>query len=216
MFVTNIKYNGAIVRHDAVLHPCKAMLTCHPETYSPAVEEIEARVGWTQDNALAFTYALKGDLMRLRIPLPQPSIRADRLWQHTCFEAFVSVKGKKEYYEFNFAPSGAWAAYSFQRYRVGTPFEADRLAPRIAVRNTANRLDLDAIVRLDHLPAIPPRARLQLALCAVIEDESDMLSYWALKHPPGKPDFHHPDAFALDFEPSDVDTFNDPSYTDKR
>ena len=197
-----------------------ATLTCHPETYTRAVQEIEARAGWTQDNALILNYVLKADLtrlrMRLRIPLPHPSIRADRLWQHTCFEAFVSVKGKTEYYEFNFAPSGEWAAYNFKRYRVGTPLEADKLAPRIVVRNTADRLDLDAIVRLDHLPAIPPHACLQLALCAVIEDENGMLSYWALKHPPGKPDFHHPDAFALDFEPSNMDTFNDPSYTGKR
>ena len=215
MFVTNIKYNGAIVRHDAVLHPCKAMLTCHPETYTPAVEEIEARVAWTKENALAFTYALKGDLMRLRIPLPQ-ALRADSLWQHTCFEAFVAPKGKPEYYEFNFAPSGEWAAYSFQHYRDGTPLEDDKLAPRIAVRNTANRLDLNAIVPLDHLLAILPHACLQLALCAVIEDENGTLSYWAPKHPPGKPDFHHRDAFALDFKPSDVDAFNDPPYTDKR
>ena len=196
--------------------PCRAMLTCHPETYTRAVEGIDARVGWTRDNALAFTYALKGDLMRLRIPLPGTTRRADRLWQHTCFEAFVSVKGKTEYYEFNFAPSGEWAVYSFQRYRVGTPFEADKLAPRIAMRNTANRLDLDAIVPLDHLPAIPPHACLQLALCAVIEDEDGMLSYWALKHPPGKPDFHHPDAFALDLEPCGVNVINDPAYMGKR
>jgi hypothetical protein len=196
--------------------PCRAILTCHPETYNSAVEEIEAGVGWTQDNAFAFAYALKGDLTRLRIPLPRPSLRADRLWKRTCFEAFVSVKGKTEYYEFNFAPSGEWAAYRFQRYREGMLLADDIPAPRIAVRNTANRLDLDAIVPLDHLPAIPPHACLQLALCAVIEDENGMLSYWALKHPPGKPDFHHPDALALDFEPSDVDAFTDPPYTDKR
>jgi hypothetical protein len=193
-----------------------AVLTCHPETYTRAVQEIEVRVGWTQGNALAFTYAIKGDVMRLRIPLPRQPRRADRLWQHTCFEAFVSVKGKPEYYEFNFAPSGEWAAYKFQRYRDGTPLENKGLAPMIAVRRAGDGLDLDATVRLDGLPATPPGASLRLALSAVIEDESDMLSYWALKHPPGKPDFHHPDAFALDFEPSDVDTFNDPPYTDKR
>jgi hypothetical protein len=34
----------------------------------------------------------------------------------------------------------------------------------------------------------------------VIEEKSGLLSYWALKHPPGKPDFHHPDAFALEVE----------------
>ncbi len=196
--------------------PCRAILTCHPETYTRAVEEIEARVGWTRDNALAFTYALKGDLMRLRIPLPQPALRADRLWQHTCFESFVTLKGKPEYYEFNFAPSGQWAAYSFQRYRDGTPLEDNLLAPKITVRNLADGFDLDAIIRLDSLPITQPGACLQLALCAVIEDENGTLSYWALKHPPGKPDFHHPDAFALDLEPCGVNVINDPAYMGKR
>jgi hypothetical protein len=212
MFVTNIEYNDAIVQCD----PCRAALTCHPETRSPAVEEIEARVNWTRDNALAFTYVLKGDLMRLRIPLPRPSRRTDRLWQHTCFEAFVALKSNPKYYEFNFAPSGQWAAYSFQRYRVGTPLEDDIPTPKITSRKLANGLDLEAIVHLGSLPVIQPEACLQLALCAVIEDENGTLSYWALKHPPGKPDFHHPDGFTLDFEPSDVDTSNHPLYTDKR
>lgn len=154
--------------------------------------------------------------MRLRIPLPRPPRRADRLWQHTCFEAFVSVTGRPEYYEFNFAPSGKWAAFGFQRYRDGTPLEDNTLAPRITARNAADRLDLNAVVRLDRLPAIPRRAWLRLALSAVIEDDKGMLSYWALKHPPGKPDFHHPSAFALEIEPADVDALNDPGYTGKR
>jgi hypothetical protein len=196
--------------------PKKAVLTCHPETYSQPVQEIEARAGWTQDNALIFTYALKADLTRLRIPPPRPPRKANHLWQHTCFEAFISVKGKSDYYELNFAPSGEWAAYSFQRYRVGTPFDDNELAPRMTVRNVADRLVLGTIVRLDHLPAIPPHTCLQLALCAVIEDENGTLSYWALKHPPGKPDFHHPDAFALGLKPSDVNDFNDPAYIRKR
>ena len=38
---------------------------------------------------------------------------------------------------------------------------------------------------------------LQLGLAAVIESADGALSYWALRHPPGEPDFHHRDAFAL-------------------
>ena len=34
----------------------------------------------------------------------------------------------------------------------------------------------------------------------VIEEVSGRKSYWALKHAPGRPDFHHPDAFALEVE----------------
>jgi hypothetical protein len=211
MFVTNIEYNIEIVRRD----PTRTVLTCHPETRSPAVEEIEARVSWTRDNALAFAYVLKGDLMRLRIPLPQPSRRTDRLWQHTCFEAFVALKSNPEYYEFNFAPSSQWAAYGFQRYRVGTALEDDIPTPRITSRKLANGLDLEAIVHLGRLPVIQPGVCLQLALCAVIEDENGTLSYWALKHSPGKPDFHHRDTFALDLVPSGVNAINDPLYTGK-
>ena len=59
---------------------------------------------------------------------------------------------------FNFAPSGEWAAYSFQRYRVGAPFDDNELAPRITVGKVPDRLELDTIVRLDHLRAIPPHA----------------------------------------------------------
>ena len=188
-----------------------AMLTCHPETHSQAVQEFQVSAGWTQDNTLIFTYALKADLTRLRIPPPRPPRKADRLWQHTCFEAFVSVKGKPEYYEFNFAPSGEWAAYSFQRYRDGSPLEGDVLAPRISVNNTSDRFDLHAIVRLDRLPTISPHVCLLLALTAVIEDQSGKLSYWAIRHPPGKPDFHHPDSFALKLDSPTQQTPNKPA-----
>jgi hypothetical protein len=175
-------------------------LTCHADSYSGAIEGIQVYVGWAQSDALALTYALTGDLMRLRLPPPQTPRRADRLWEHTCFEAFVSVKGSPEYYEFNFASSGEWAVYGFQRYREGMPLEDDRLAPKITVHHVTRGLDLEAIVQLDRLAAIPPRARLRLGLAAVIEEKNGRLSYWGLKHPPGRPDFHHPDAFALELD----------------
>src|SRR5262249_26136974 len=147
-----------------------AMLTCHPDTPSQAVQEIQVRAGWTQDNTLIFTYALKAELTRLGTRPRSPPGKADRLWQHTCFEAFVSVKGNPEYYEFNFAPSGEWAAYSFQRYRDGSPLEGDMLAPRISVSNAADRLELYAIIGLDRLPTIPPHACLFFSLSALIRD----------------------------------------------
>jgi hypothetical protein len=33
-----------------------------------------------------------------------------------------------------------------------------------------------------------------------VEDVDGILSYWALRHPAGKPDFHHTDAFALQLD----------------
>jgi hypothetical protein len=48
------------------------------------------------------------------------------------------------------------------------------------------------------MPELRGARRLRIALAAVIEDENGRLSYWGLRHPPGKPDFHHPDGFALE------------------
>jgi len=38
-------------------------------------------------------------------------------------------------------------------------------------------------------------------LTAVVECVDGALSYWALRHAAGKPDFHHPDTFALEIAP---------------
>jgi len=43
-----------------------------------------------------------------------------------------------------------------------------------------------------------------VALCVVIEERNGALSgafsYWALRHPLQRPDFHHPDGFALELD----------------
>ena len=174
-------------------------LTCHPETPTEAVRGIAARVSRTPGK-LSVSYVLDGDLKRLRVPAPQAPRMADRLWEHTCCEIFIACKGKPAYYEFNLSPSGEWGAYAFDGYRSRRAREpnAEGLAPELAVRGTASLLELDAVIRLDRLSAVDSSAPLSLALCAVIEDNDGDLSYWALRHPPGKPDFHHPEAFALE------------------
>ncbi|MGE0679482.1 MAG: DOMON-like domain-containing protein [Candidatus Binatia bacterium] len=191
-------------------HPTlyKAELRRHPTTPIHSVRGIEVQVGWGNSEALSLTFVLTGDLTRVRIPAPQPSHRADNLWRHTCFEAFLRYKGEPAYYEFNFAPSGAWAAYAFRRYRDGASLVQD-FDPRLVVRETEERLELDAFIRLDCLPLAHQRTRVQLAFSAVVEDEQGVLSYWALTHPSGKPDFHHPDAFALELERPDADRGSD-------
>jgi hypothetical protein len=157
-------------------------------------------VARTADGILAVHYSLEGDLTRLRVPHPRAARIAERLWQHTCCEIFVARKGAPGYHEFNLGPSGEWAVYAFARYRNGRILADEQLNPGVAVRNTADRLELDARVRLGDLSSMHLSAGLSLALSAVVEDDSGKLSYWALRHPPGKPDFHHPDAFALEFD----------------
>jgi hypothetical protein len=63
--------------------------------------------------------------------------------------------------------------------------------PGVVLKRSADHLDLSAALNL------PGSGALRLGLCAVIEDALGRISYWALAHPPGRPDFHHPDCFAL-------------------
>jgi hypothetical protein len=142
------------------------------------------------------TFSLLGDISALRIPESRSPRRADDLWQHTCFEVFVMAGEGPEYREFNFSPSGEWAAYGFQSYRNGGVLE-NELSPGIVVRKATDKLELAAEISQGHLP---PGRVLRLGLSAMVEDVDGILSYWALRHPSGKPDFHHADAFDLQLD----------------
>jgi len=65
------------------------------------------------------------------------------------------------------------------------------LEENLHVRWGAGRLEATVPLRAD--------AR-RVALSAVIEAPDGALSYWALRHAPGKPDFHHAEAFALSLD----------------
>jgi hypothetical protein len=138
--------------------------------------------------ALAVTFTLEADLDRLRIPARRPPRFADRLWQHTCFEVFLARKGARAYREYNLAPSGQWAAYAFSSYRKRIPAEPPFAGSRI--RRADGALAVSTRIRA--------KGMLRIGLAAVIEEKSGALSYWALRHPPGRPDFHHRRSFALE------------------
>ena len=175
-----------------------ALLTPHPRTVGQLVDTIEAKLACDESQMLKLVYRLNGALTRLQIPASRSPRRVDGLWQHTCFEAFIKESGSSDYYEFNFSPSGEWAAYAFRSYRDGGRFDADSMDPAISVNIEDNCLVLNTVIGLDRLPAIRLATRLLIGLSAVIEASDGSLSYWALKHPSGKPDFHHPDSFALE------------------
>ncbi len=173
-----------------------ATLAAHPESSCGFVDRIEARAAWSA-GALAFGYAVHGDLARVRIPPPAATRRVDGLWRHTCFEAFVSHSGNGAYYEFNFSPSGEWNMHRFRAYREHAPQE-EIGAPRIAIRRNANTFELNASIALRTFAALDRAATLRVGLAAVIEEKDGVLYYWALGHRPGKPDFHHADNFLLE------------------
>lgn len=165
----------------------------HPDTPSEAVGRLRVDVERSEGGRLSLRYLLGGWRERLLLPAKTASVRADELWKHTCFEAFVRGAGSEAYYEFNFAPSTQWAAYRFERYREGMSIADDVVPPTTEVISRPSNFELATAVTLAHAPG-PWR----VALSAVIEEADGAKSYWALKHPAGKPDFHHADSFALE------------------
>ena len=152
-------------------------------------------VAQARADRLVLSYVVTGNATNIRLPAFAVPARVDALWRHTCFEAFVGACGQTEYYEFNFAPSTQWAAYRFISYRTGMVAAAEIGTPLIEVQSAPDRFTLRATLDLGFLSALPRAARWRLGLSAVIEETSGDLSYWALAHPPGRPDFHHTACF---------------------
>jgi hypothetical protein len=127
---------------------------------------------------------------RFTIPEPLEPARMDGLWQTTCFEAFLRAEGEEGYREWNFAPSGQWAAYDFAVYRADMTNGDVASPPYIRIEDNLTWWALGATIAVD------AAQRWELGLSAVLEEKDGTKSNWALAHPPGdKPDFHHADCF---------------------
>ena len=123
-------------------------------------------------------------------PLSEPW-RADELWKTTCFEAFLRAEGGEAYREWNFAPSGNWAAYDFAGHREGMTKADVGSPPYIRMEDNFTWWTVGATIATD------AETSWQLGLSAVLEEKYGTKSFWALAHPnPEKPDFHDPDCFA--------------------
>jgi hypothetical protein len=170
----------------------------HRDSLSFAAKQIDVEVARPRTSSLVLSYTVIGRIRDLKLPPAVAPTREDELWRHTCFEAFLRTLPGATYYEFNFAPSSQWAAYRFASYRSRMRAASAMNTPAIAVQSSADRFTLEAALELEALTDLPRNASLRLGLSAVIEETSGHKSYWALAHPPGKPDFHHSDGFAYE------------------
>jgi len=168
-------------------------LTFHPDHPPLSVTSIEAQC-WQEGGRWRFRYLVEGT-EHLVLPDPARPRRADDLWRTTCFEAFVSEPGSA-YREYNFSPSGEWAAYAFDSPRVGMCDAADQA--EVWLEGGETWIAVEAAVAADLAPGSP------LNLTAVIEETGGTASYWALAHPDGPADFHNRDCFVAYLPPVDA------------
>ncbi|CAI8737023.1 DOMON-like domain-containing protein [Methylocaldum szegediense] len=171
------------------------LLNSHPSTPCELIRRFTVSARKTPDGILALEFTIEGEIAGLRLPEPSAARRTDGLWRHTCLEAFL-MQGQA-YYEFNFAPSSEWAVYRFEAYRKGMSVVREAAPPKISLTLDAQRLVLNAEADLNGLLVQSESVVTKLALSAVIEEKDGRVSYWAIVHPSGQPDFHHPDGFAL-------------------
>ena len=169
----------------------RSLLFLHPHSDSLPAQpcNLEAAVA-IRGEMLDLRFRLTGDLSTVVLPTQIHGARRDELWKTTCFEAFVAFGDQQAYREFNISPSTDWAIYDFASHRSGM-IDADAKPERVRVSCKPYEFRLEAVLPL------PPAATC-IAIAAVIEETNGTKSYWALRHPPGKPDFHHEDGFVLE------------------
>lgn len=157
----------------------------HPEHPPLAVRGVAVEMHMA-DGGVRLRYVVDGPNA---VVWPESSgpVRMDGLWKATCFELFLMFDDEEHYIEFNFSPSGAWAAYAFDGYRDGMADLPRDIVPHI--NRVADSVEVDC-----DLGGLP-HGELLMSLTAVIEEEGGRRSFWALAHPPGAPDFHHRDCF---------------------
>lgn len=194
----------------------RAPLVRHPD-FPSAVDGIDATLARTGPRRLTLRFFVHGPMRTIALPRWRGGggERRDGLWQATCFEAFVRAEGAADYYEFNFSPSRDWAAYRFSGYRDGMEAAPvgvsevgwEQCLPYVAGQHHSteehraygrNNGWQAASIDLGHAADLPLDRPWRVGLSAVIEERNGRKSFWALAHPPGKPDFHHEACFALE------------------
>jgi hypothetical protein len=172
------------------------MMTIHPfaESNRGDVKLFEADAMLSADGLLWLRCMV--DIRAEEVFLPDTAApeRKDGLWQTTCFEIFLRKPGEHGYIEFNFSPSGQWAAYQFTSHRAGGQDLPLASVPETHLDFGEYWLSQESSVQL------PPDwvgQTLEANITAVIEGSGGKLGYWALKHSQDKPDFHDPDCFVL-------------------
>ena len=174
-----------------------AELTAHPSSPCDAIRRLEAVLETAKlPGELEVRLRLDGDITRIRLPQAELARRRDGLWQHTCFEVFLRPDGSDSYHEFNFSPSGDWAAYRFAGRRRDS--SAPELpVPRVECRRLPDGCTLSAQIAIAALPELAQAKTIDAGLTAVIETTDGARSYWAITHRGEQPDFHDPATFTL-------------------
>lgn len=167
-------------------------LIAHPALPPRCVSRVQIRWRFLRTSELILRWRIDG-AEQVLLPAQTDGARADDLWKTTCFELFLDM-GNGTYREFNFSPSGRWAAYDFSDYRTKSGDADIAKAPTVIVDR--GRSVIAGAVRI---PVQALNGANKASLCTVIEEEGGAISFWSnAHHDAAKPDFHDRSCFVID------------------
>lgn len=155
------------------------------------------------DQQLSMTFQLTGEIQQVVVAPADPNrSRRNELWQNTCFEFFLGLKGSPKYWEFNLSPAGHWNIYRFDDYREGMAEELAFQFLPFLVKVQPDSLTLSLDLNLEAI--IRPTQDLEVGITTVIQSkindlisEQNSITYWALTHVGKEADFHQRKSFIL-------------------
>jgi len=176
-------------------------LQCHTDHPAKDVEEIAISAELSKSGKIWLRYHIDGNLNSISLPDPKDPERTDNLWHTTCCELFISVPEETAYGEYNLSPSSQWAAYQFSDFRKDAADMEIPDVPEIHLDASETHLALEAEFTL---PERFTNKTLQTSFSVIVEEMDGTKSFWAVTHPPGKPEFHHRDCFSVFLEAKDA------------
>jgi hypothetical protein len=173
-------------------------LSLYPYPSAGSLPDITIACDIARDsNTITVRFEFLGEMEVLAIPPPADTpARKKDLWEETCLELFLGVKGSPRYWEFNLSPAGHWNVFRFDTYRKGMQEEGAFPSLPFRVQNLTGSFLLTLEIDLDRI--IKAGQPLDAGISAVIKKRDGGVSYWSLDHPGPRPDFHRRDGFIIE------------------
>jgi hypothetical protein len=185
------------------------MLPFTPPPHTLTFEAESSVVGEIHNPSLMVSYRLNGNLNKIELIDPSLGLpkRTHELWKNTCFEWFLKSDKSLKYWEFNASPTGLWNFYELDSYRtnlkesflISEPlFHSELKQEKNGPTSTYCFSMKCSLKALFNESSLSPQST-RLAITTVIHWKTNETTYYSLKHPQEKPDFHSPDGFVIPF-----------------
>lgn len=153
---------------------------------------IEADLQFITADTVELTYSWTDKKKWIHFEFQPAGNRVSKLWEQTCFEAFIQPVGSKRYFEINLTINKSWNAFEFSDYR--NPQPPNEFSGAELIHISIKDHQLKAQIKFEGVKFNVIKA----SLCSVIFLKNKSVTYWSTRHADQKPNFHHFDSFTIE------------------